>query len=1230
MKQKKKISRKVISYVLAFVMVFSTLTGIVPGLSVTAYAASATYIDGSGESQTVDATVLADGTTTWTDGSWYIVPASDLTISGRIAVNGTVNLILRDGATLTASAGITTTNATLNIYAQSAGTGALIATGSTGCAGIGGRVGGYGSNGGAGGTVSIFGGTVTATGGTAANSDGAGAGIGGGGAGLGMGDTGGAGGTVSIFGGTVTATGGTANGGGGAGAGIGGGGKDRRGSDGASGTLTLGKGVKLYNGTNNTGDVLDGDDSTQRPYSGNRPQKMFAKYQQPTGPDKSALNEAITAAETLYDSIKDNTDYTAIANTLNTAIENAQTVADNAEAEQDAVDAATTAITTAKTDAVIGMINKLPAASDVTTSHKTTIEAVRTAFESLGDTEKNNFDTVTLKKLTDAEAALNVALFNAYKEEQKTVADALKQTDDSAEAVALITAAKKAIDELAYDTAKTFDENKAAVTAIVTKLTADLTNQRAADAVIAQINELPDADKVTTSNKDAIEAARTSYNTLNEAQKGFVPEVTLKKLTDAEAALVTAQNKAAFDEYKNAQETEAEGKAETGDSEAATALINAAKEAIDTLTYDTTKTLEANKAAVDAVITQLETDLADQRAADAVIAQINELPKADSITKDNENAIKAARTAFGNLSENQEGKVSDAAKAKLVAVEAALKIALLPNADKVTADNKTAIEAARAAYNDLSDEQKAQVGNTFKEKLEAVEVALAIALLPDADEVTTDDKEAIEAARTAYDKLTSDQKAQVGNTFKEKLEAVEVALAIALLPDADEVTTDDKEAIVAAREAYNDLNDGQKEQVGDAAKAKLEAVETILVNAIVDKILSFEEIDEENMDEVKDALDSYDKVSDDIKDKIDAEIGRSGVKKLSDLEKALAVADKIDALKDADEITSDDEKAVTFARTAYELLNDSQKAMISEDILKKLEDAEAKLAESKEQDALADEKESAIERLEDYAELKAKTDTTKAEQEYYVDAVASEKEKINAAKDKDAVADALKAAKKAVDDALAQIDKDRAAAKEVAEKINALPESDEVTTDDKEAIEAARKTYDALTENQKKNIPADVLKKLTDDEKKLAELENKETGKTVDMYRLYNPNSGEHFYTASAGEKDSLVKLGWKDEGIGWQAPEKSNTPVYRLYNPNSGDHHYTTNKAEKDNLVSVGWKDEGIGWYSDDAQSLPIYRQYNPNAVSGAHNFTSNKGENDWLVSLGWKGEGIGWYGVK
>ncbi len=136
--------------------------------------------------------------------------------------------------------------------------------------------------------------------------------------------------------------------------------------------------------------------------------------------------------------------------------------------------------------------------------------------------------------------------------------------------------------------------------------------------------------------------------------------------------------------------------------------------------------------------------------------------------------------------------------------------------------------------------------------------------------------------------------------------------------------------------------------------------------------------------------------------------------------------------------------------------------------------------------------------------------------------------------------------------------------------------------------------------------------------------------KTVEMYRLYNPNSGEHFYTAKSKERDALVKVGWKYEGIGWYAPETSKTPVYRLYNENAGDHHYTMKKAERDALIKIGWKDEKIGWYSDDNEEVPLYRQYNPYAVSGSHNYTTNKKENDALVKIGWIAEGIGWYGVK
>ncbi|MBQ9278789.1 MAG: Ig-like domain-containing protein, partial [Lachnospiraceae bacterium] len=113
---------------------------------------------------------------------------------------------------------------------------------------------------------------------------------------------------------------------------------------------------------------------------------------------------------------------------------------------------------------------------------------------------------------------------------------------------------------------------------------------------------------------------------------------------------------------------------------------------------------------------------------------------------------------------------------------------------------------------------------------------------------------------------------------------------------------------------------------------------------------------------------------------------------------------------------------------------------------------------------------------------------------------------------------------------------------------------------------------------------------------------------TVNMFRLYNPNSGEHFYTANVTEKNNLVSFGWRYEGIGWKAPVKSNTPVYRLYNKNAGDHHYTMSASERDFLVSVGWKYEGIGWYSDDSKSVPLYRQYNPNAKAGSHNYTTSK----------------------
>ena len=130
------------------------------------------------------------------------------------------------------------------------------------------------------------------------------------------------------------------------------------------------------------------------------------------------------------------------------------------------------------------------------------------------------------------------------------------------------------------------------------------------------------------------------------------------------------------------------------------------------------------------------------------------------------------------------------------------------------------------------------------------------------------------------------------------------------------------------------------------------------------------------------------------------------------------------------------------------------------------------------------------------------------------------------------------------------------------------------------------------------------------------------------MYRLYNPNSGEHFYTGSDEELDNLKAAGWTHEGNGFEVPVLSDTPVYRMYNPNAGDHHYTNSAEEKENLENAGWNYEGVAWYSAPIDCNPLYRLNNPNASSGAHHYTMSEEERDNLINAGWNLEGIGWFG--
>lgn len=136
---------------------------------------------------------------------------------------------------------------------------------------------------------------------------------------------------------------------------------------------------------------------------------------------------------------------------------------------------------------------------------------------------------------------------------------------------------------------------------------------------------------------------------------------------------------------------------------------------------------------------------------------------------------------------------------------------------------------------------------------------------------------------------------------------------------------------------------------------------------------------------------------------------------------------------------------------------------------------------------------------------------------------------------------------------------------------------------------------------------------------------------TIQIYRVYNPNSGEHLHTMNANERNFLVNLGWRYEGVSMLVTPTGHQ-LHRIYNPNSGEHHYTLNMNEINMLKQAGWRYEGIAWHTPNS-GVAIYRVYNPNTRgAGAHHYTMDANERDTLIRSGWRNEGISWYsaGIK
>ncbi len=136
----------------------------------------------------------------------------------------------------------------------------------------------------------------------------------------------------------------------------------------------------------------------------------------------------------------------------------------------------------------------------------------------------------------------------------------------------------------------------------------------------------------------------------------------------------------------------------------------------------------------------------------------------------------------------------------------------------------------------------------------------------------------------------------------------------------------------------------------------------------------------------------------------------------------------------------------------------------------------------------------------------------------------------------------------------------------------------------------------------------------------------KATIASVPMHRMYDPNSGEHFYTGAELERDFLLEAGWSYEGVGFNFPVEG-PPVYRLYDPVYGEHLYTMDMTEVQMLMDAGWSNEGVAFNSAGTDEVPQYRLRNPNAKRGGYHFTGSEVERDILIDAGWIHQGIGWY---
>ena len=582
-------------------------------------------------------------------------------------------------------------------------------------------------------------------------------------------------------------------------------------------------------------------------------------------------------------------------------------------------------------DAAISAIDKV---SDLETATEEDAAAARTAFDALSETLQ--VYVTNQEKLPRAESYLAFA--------------------KKADAVGTVTIESKDAIVAAEEAYQNLSDSLKAETLVQTKY-ALLQNQRSVYDVLSAIEALPDTEKLTLADRDAVAKAQASYDALDGELKAQITNAA--KLKDATKQISMLEKAKAVEEKIDALPS-----ADKVSFDTDAVQVNEAYQAYQALS-DAEKALVTNAQKLTDVYEAMKQQMSDAEKVQEVIDNIAALPEKDALTLADEALVKNVRALYEALSTDElKARVTNLDKLKeaenqLSAIRKNDLLSLiqaLPEKDevsgsasdgsdiKLTKEQLSDIAEAKAAYDALTKADKKIFENENPKEAQKLKDLDEIAKLYDSyvEQVLAPLVESIRVFELPVSEYNRGEAGDLLTKYEAKEEAKTYLDSITwTLDDGSELALKDKMADLKTQ--LTKVN----QDLADAAE----------VDAMIESLP--ETVDASNAESVEKALSAinvvYKKLNEQAQSYVKYIDKWNNTESMLDSykEKSEKAAAVTKALKEAADVEGDDLLsedtivAIKGALARYDALLSDEQAMVSKDALDAVEETKKAIADAK-------------------------------------------------------------------------------------------------------------------------------------------------------------------------------------------------------------------------------------------------------------------------------------------